>query len=173
MKIQELLEQEHSKLQTTRVTNYVGDNPQRFKELLQIFMKGDYRLVQRAAWPLSYCVMAHPALIKPYYKQLLKKLEAKDQHPAVTRNILRLFQDVDIPDTISAALLDQCFAFMTSELQPAAIRAFAITVAARICAPYPELKKELILVLNELRLYPQLPAVTHRIKKALKDLESA
>ncbi len=172
MFIQSLLEQEHSKAQTMKVVNYVGADKHRFKELMHIFLKGEYRLTQRAAWPMSYCAMRYPELIKPYFDALIKKIQAKDQHPAVTRNILRLFQDVEVPEKHCGLLLDLCLAYMRSEMQATAIRAFSITVASGICQRYPDLKNELILVLEELQQYPQLPAVNHRIKKELKALRA-
>ena len=59
-----------------------------------------------------------------------------------------------------------------SETQPAAVRAFALTVAAKISKRYPELKNELLLILKELRSLPQLPSLKVRIKMALKELET-
>lgn len=173
MDIRKRLEQEHSKALTTTIQNYVGNNKTRFRQLITLFLGNDPVLVQRSAWPLSYIAMEFPALVKPYIGKLVKKLQLPNQHPAVTRNILRIFQQMDLPDKHLGPLVDVCMAFITSELQPAAIRAFAITTAANICKTYPELKNELRLTLNELNSYPQLPAVKYRIKTALKALQPA
>lgn len=173
MYIQSLLEEGHNKELTTRIVNYVGTNKIRFKELMGIFLKGEYRLTQRAAWPLSYCAENNPAFLKPYFGSLIKKMQEGNHHPAITRNILRMFQEIEVPEKYCGTLLDLCISYMTSEMQPTAVRAFAITVATRISDRFPELKNELIMILDELTLYPQLPAVKHRIKLALKDLRSA
>ncbi|MBL7931728.1 MAG: hypothetical protein JNL60_07500 [Bacteroidia bacterium] len=173
MTIQSLLEEGHSKVLTTRIINHVGNDKERFKELMQIFLKGEYRLTQRAAWPLSYCAINNPPFIKPYFGSLIKKMQKGNHHPAITRNILRMFQEIDVPEKYCGTLLDLCITYMTSEMQPTAIRAFAITVAERICRRFPDLKNELRMILDELNQYPQLPAVKHRIKLALKDLRSA
>src|ERR1700733_4930068 len=97
MDLLKLLREEHSKKQTDRIVNFIGDDAARFAELIRLFFKGEYRITQRAAWPLSYCVRRHPELIAPYYKQLLDNLQRKDIHVAVIRNTVRLLQDVDIP----------------------------------------------------------------------------
>jgi hypothetical protein len=151
--------------------NYVGYDKQKFKMLLLLFLKGDYRLTQRAAWPLSYIVIEQPQLVKPYFKQLISKLKDEKAHPSVARNILRMFEYIDIPENYQAEILDLCFKFIPGEVYSVAIRAFAITTAGKICKPYPELKKELLFLLNELAALPQKPAIKVRIKKALKELK--
>ncbi len=173
MNLQEALENEHSKTLTQAIVKYVGNDKVRFKELLALFMKGDYRLAQRAGWPLSYVCIAEPALVKPYYGQLLQKLNEPGHHPAIQRNILRMLQETDIPEKYQGPLVDSCFRFIKSETHPPAIRAFAITCAANICRHYAELRQELLITLGELNQYPQPPAIMSRIKLALKELRAA
>ncbi len=47
---------------------YIGNNKARLKELMALFQSGNYRLGQRAAWPLSYILKAIPELIADYFK---------------------------------------------------------------------------------------------------------
>jgi hypothetical protein len=132
MDIKKRLEEEHSKTLTTAIVNFIGDDKKRFKILMDIFLQGEYRLTQRAAWPLSYVVIDHPDLVKPYFGKLIKKLQEPGAHPAIARNIFRMFQEVEIPEKHLGVLIDLCFKFIMNETKPAAIRAFAITVASRI-----------------------------------------
>src|SRR5688500_11545215 len=97
MDIRKELLKEHSKRQTTKIVNYIGNSSARFKALVKNFLDGPYRVTQRAAWPLSYCVQEHPKLIKPHLKSILTMLDKKDAHVAVKRNIMRLLQDIEIP----------------------------------------------------------------------------
>jgi len=171
MDLRKRLEQEHSKALTLAIVKYIGDDKKRFKELTNIFFEGEYRLTQRAAWPLSYVAIAHPALLKPYFDKLIKKLDDQTCHPAITRNIFRVLQEIDIPEKYQGVLVDKSFRAIMSETQPAAVRAFAITVAAHICKSYPELRNELLIILKELNSLPQLPSMKVRIKAALKELK--
>ena len=170
MNINERLEQEHSKTLTSAIVKYIGGDKKRFKELMNIFLKGDYHLTQRAAWPLSYVVIEHPQLLKPYFERFIKKLDDPAAHPAIARNIFRALQEFEIPEKYQGLLIDRAFKAIMSEAQPAAVRAFAITVAARICKPYPELKGELLIILKELSVLPQQASMTVRIRMALKEL---
>ena len=60
MNIRDALLEVHSKEQATKIANFVGDDPKRFAELMKLMMGPVYRLSQRAAWPVSYCVERHP-----------------------------------------------------------------------------------------------------------------
>jgi hypothetical protein len=170
MDIKKALINEHSKKQTTSIVKYIGNDKSRFKELLDIFLTEDYRLNQRAAWPLSYVCIEHPELIRPHIGKLVKNLTKKGNHDAVIRNTLRMFQEMDIPDKHCSPLLDNCFSFIRNTTLPFAIRTFAITVASNICQKYPELKPELKLLLEELRSFPQPASISSRLKRALKTL---
>jgi len=69
--LRETILAEHSKAQTNLIIKWIGNSQQRFDELFDLFLKDEYRVVQRAAWPLSYVAIAHPKLISkhfnPYY----------------------------------------------------------------------------------------------------------
>ncbi|MDI1355495.1 MAG: hypothetical protein PSX36_11275 [bacterium] len=164
------LNQEHSIAVTRAIVNYVGEDAGRFAIVLNAFLHGDARLSQRAGWPLGYIAMAHPGLIRAHIVKLLKKLEEKGNHPAVPRNIFRILQSIDIPKKHQGNVLDLCFKIIPSELHAVGVRAFAITTAATICKQYPDLKRELQLVLSEMAALPQSPAIVARIKFAVKDL---
>jgi hypothetical protein len=173
MDISAALEREHSKTLTLKIVRYVGEDSKRFRELMRIFLESDYRITQRAAWAVGDLAVSRPELFRPYYKLLVKKLQEPGHHPAVPRNILRIFQDADIPEEFCGELLDICFGFIRSGFVPVAVRAFAITVSANICGKYPEIQNELKLILQELAQLPQPPAIRHRMKTALKAMESA
>ena len=128
-------------------------------------------MVQLAAWPLSYAVISHPQLIEKHFGTLIKNLKKPGLHDAVKRNTVRLLQDIVIPKKYHGKLVDICFKFILSQTQPLAIRAFAISVAANICKSYPELKNELLLILNDLKQFPQAPAIKVRIRNAFKALK--
>src|SRR5579862_6486731 len=114
MDILALLKKEHSKKQTLRIVAYIGADKGRFTQLIELFFKGEYRITQRAAWPLSYCVRAHPELIQPWFKPLLDNLRRTDIPVAVVRNTMRLLQDVTIPKKHQGRVMSTCFDFIQS-----------------------------------------------------------
>ena len=72
--LRESLLKEHSKAQCAVIVDWIGHSQQRFDSLFNLFLNDDYRVVQRASWPLSYSVLAHPELIKKHFTKLLDNL---------------------------------------------------------------------------------------------------
>jgi hypothetical protein len=114
MNLESALRKEHSKTQCDKNVKYIDNRKNRFAELMKLFFGGEYRITQRAAWPMSYCVRHHPVLVKPYFKKLLDQLTMAKAHPAVKRNIVRLLQFVEIPRRYQGRLMNICFGFIES-----------------------------------------------------------
>ena len=169
MDVLQLLKDEHSKKQTDRIVAFIGKDKERFAQLIQLFFAGEYRITQRAAWPLSYCVRSHPELIRPYFRQLLDNLDRKDIHVAVIRNTVRLLQDVVIPAKFHGRVMNKCFEFIQSPETPVAVKAFSLTILSNLLADYPEIGSELKLIIED-QWEQATPAFRSRAKRVLKRL---
>ena len=172
MELEQSLLLERSKAMAMRIVAYVGDDESLFDELLAIMLGNDARLAQLAAWPAADAARAHPQLLRRHWPRLMHALEQQETHNSVRRSILRMMEVQEIPEKYAAPVLDQCIEYITSESAPIAVRAYAITIAAGISARYTELTKELLMILAELSRVPQPPAITVRIRRALKMLLS-
>jgi hypothetical protein len=169
MDLHKTLAAEHSKRQCDRIVRYIGNDPDRFAQLMELFFRGEYRITQRAAWPLGYCVRDHPELIGPYFKPLLDNLKKKGLHVAVTRNSMRLLQDVDIPKKYQGRVMNICFDFLQSPASPIAVKAFSLTVLQNLSRQYPDIKPELKLIIEE-QWEHATAAFRSRAKKILKEV---
>lgn len=149
MDIEKALLKEHSKKQKDAIVRYIGNDPARFRELMNCFFKGDYRLTQRAAWPMSDCVKLHPALVKPWLGKLVACLKRKDMHPAVERNITRLLEDIAIPEKWQGEIMDYCFRAVADINAAIAVKAYSITILENLARLYPEILPELITIIEE------------------------
>lgn len=165
-----LIEKEHSKQQCERIVSYIGNDKERFAELVRLFLKGGYRITQRAAWPLSYCVRRHPELIAPYFKPLLDNLARPGIHVAVIRNTMRLLQDVKIPEKYQGRVMNTCFNFIQSPETAIAVKAFSLTVLQHLSRDYPDILPELKLIIEE-QWAQAPPAFRSRAKKILKNMQ--
>lgn len=167
MDLTKTLLKEHSKAQMTKIVDYVGKNDTRFKVLVEVYLAGPYRVTQRSAWPLSYCVERHPGLVKPHLKRLLDFLDKPGIHNAVKRNTLRLLQYVDLPKRLHGRVADLCFQYLQSKGEPVAVKAFSLTVLQRIVEVEPELGAELKIIIEDQLPYAS-PAFRSRAMKVLK-----
>jgi hypothetical protein len=157
-----------SKVQMEDIVQYVGGNRTRFTELARLVTSGDPELARRAAWPLSYCVSQYPQLAEPHIPALVDQLE-KPCHPAVSRNILRLLQQIPIPETDQGRLMDYCFSALMKRETPAANKAFALTILAGLAVSYPDIGEEILLCI-EAQWPGALPSFRSRAKKVIRQL---
>ena len=167
--IKEILKK-HSKSQKDKIVNYVNNDPKRFADLVAVFLAGPYRVTQRAAWPLSYCVENNPGLIKPHLKKIIDFLGKPGEHDAVKRNILRVLQFIPIPKSLQGKTVDLCLSFLTDGKQPVAIRVFAMTVLGNIAKENVDLKNEIIIIIEDQLPYGSAGFVS-RGRKTLKQLK--
>lgn len=144
MNLEATLSKTISKEQVNAIVRWIGDDPQRFDRLFTIFTTADNRTVQRAAWPMSYCAVKYPVLIKKHYATLLRLVEQSNGLPAVRRNILRLLdQGPLLPEKYHGRIMAACFKSMEDPREPIACRAFAIGILLKLAKVYPEIVPEL------------------------------
>jgi hypothetical protein len=168
---QEIL-REHSKENVKKITDYIGTDEDRFAELMQIFLKGDATTIQRSSWIVSECAEEYPFLIKPYFKNLIDKLHEPNIHPSARRNIVRIWQFVEIPEEFIGEIYDICFRYLTGN-EAIAVVVFSMTVCLNITKHFPELKTELRVTIEDLLLKQQncSAGINSRGKKVLAELK--
>lgn len=170
MDLRKLIIQEHSKAQVTKIVDYVADNPKRFRTLLEVFLKGPYRVTQRAAWPISHCVERYPHLIDPHLQTILNHLRKPGIHNAVKRNTMRMLQFIEIPKRFQGRVAQICFQYLQDKKEAIAIRVFSLTVLGDITKQNPGLEDELRIIIEHELPYAK-PAFLSRAKKVLKNLD--
>lgn len=166
---QEILK-EHSKQNVLRLTTWIGSDKKRFKELMELFLKGEYRVTQLSAWLVSHVADRHPELLEPYLDKMLKRMMEPEVHVAVKRNVLRILEFIEVPRRLHGRVATLCFDFLESN-EPIAVRVFSMTVLANIAQHEPDLKKELRLIIEQ-RMPWEGPAFQSRAKRVLKQLSA-
>ncbi len=171
MDLRETIQAEHSKTNCNRITKWIGDNQQRFDELFYLFLHDESLVVQRAAWPLSYAVEAHPQLIKKHLGKLIIRLKKPKIHVAVKRNTTRLLQHIIIPKRFHGEIMNLCFDYINSQDEAIAVKAFSLGVLQNLSKQYPDIKQELKTII-ESRWDYETAAFRSRAKKILKELKT-
>lgn len=167
--IQAFLDAGHSKELRNQIVAYIGKSKSKMKQLMTFFFHDEWRYNQRASWAVARIASIHPNLLDPYLSQMVKDLESP-KHDAVKRNTLRIFEDIDVPETLEGELLDKCMAYLVDPKQAIAIRCFSITVIDKIVQRFPELAPEVIEIINDQLDYPQSAGFKVRAKRTLKSL---
>ncbi len=153
MILEDEIRREHSKRQVVRIMNWVGRDPDRFAELMVLFLKGEYRVTQRSAWAVMHCATRHPELVSPWLGPMIQKMQEPGIHVAVQRNVIRILQDIEIPKKFIGRVTDLCFCYLNDHQSPIAVKAFSITVLGNIAEHEPDLKRELKAILEQMLPY--------------------
>ncbi len=173
MNIQQVLEAEHNKPQILRIIAYIGDDTERFDELMNCFFADNYRLCQRASWAVGDIGEKKSHLLEPYLERLLLNINQPTHHDAIIRNTMRVFKALPtIPDDLLGLTVDTSFRYMIDPSVAVAIRMFSMRVLHNVCRQVPELKEELRLTIEDMIQYETRPGILSAGRDVLKKLSS-
>ncbi len=134
-------------MHTMALSSQIVGDKQLFDDLWKLIREGTPPIPQRAAWVLSYTLESNPALMEPYFGDVLPLLR-KEKHDAVHRALIRSLGFIKIPEEIEGELYDLALAWIASPAKAVALRIFSMDVAANIAMPYPELRDEVVAVIE-------------------------
>jgi hypothetical protein len=170
MDIRKQLLTEHSKLNTELISNYIGNQQERFDILMTLFLKDESRVTQRAAWVVGDVARKYPDLVNNHLEKMVLNLRKENLHDAIKRNTVRVLQEITIPETLCGEAADVCFKLLLSKNEPVAVKCFSMTVLLNIVKHIPELKEELKIIIEDQMPYASA-GFKSRGNKTLKALE--
>ena len=153
-----------------QLIDYVADNEKYFNALINMYIRGPYRLTQRLSGPLTTIAMRKPSLLAPFYPLLIKALNDDDATNALKRNTIRMLQFVPVPAKRRGHILDICFRFLLDKKEATAVKVFSMSVAARLTKESAELRRELQIIIEDQLPYSG-PAFRSRGTKVLRELK--
>lgn len=173
MNLRTELLREHSARQTQRLADYACAHPTALAELLQLFWYGPERERQLAADVLGWVGARRPKWLVPHLPGLLAAAQpGPGQHPAVRRAVARVLQFVPVPEEWQALAFDTCLSLLRAPREPVAIRAYALTAAARLAGPYPELAAEVISAIEHALIISDSATLRSRAARELPKLRN-
>jgi hypothetical protein len=170
MNLREEILKEHSRRQALKIAGWIGKDKSRFKQLVDLFLHDEYRVVQRSTYPLSMVADRYPVLAEENAPLLVKRLYDKDTHVAVRRNVVRILQFIKIPKKLHAEVMNFCMQYLADPNETVAVRCFSMTVLGRLAEQYPEIKNEVEIAIQKAMKTPTA-GMKVRAKRVLKQLE--
>ena len=158
---------EHNKAQAQKIVQWIGTSQKRMDELVHLFTTDEYRVVQRAAWPIGLLAETQPQLLQKHLSLFVSLLRKPGLHNAVRRNITRILQYLQIPEELKGEVMDACFSFICDVQEKAAVKAFSLMILEQLSKEYPEILPEIVTVIEERWQY-ETAAFHSRAKKILK-----
>lgn len=149
MDIKEQLLVELSRVNANYIANYVGTDPDKFRELIQFVFENKPLLPERASWVVTNITDTHPEMLKPYLKQIISKIQTFKHH-GTRRNMLRSLANANIPEVFHGKLFDNCYQWLLSKDELPAVKVHSMQILYNIARKEPDLLRELQLVIEEL-----------------------
>lgn len=170
MNVQEQLLITHSKENSQKIADYIGNDQKRYTALWELVKNGEPPIPQRASWVLDHIPMSYTPAIDRYLPEMIATLE-KPVHDAVKRNIVKILAQAAIPEDYSASLFDRCIDWLIDAKTAIAIKAHCMDIAAKIAMPYPELREELKVVIKDQMNHEGSKGIVSRGRKVLGRME--
>jgi hypothetical protein len=172
MNLREQILSEHSKSNALLMSNWIGNNPERFEALMHLFLKDNHKVIQRIAWVLSLVADKNPELIVPYLGDILAVSAQANIHVAVRRNVTRICQKFPIPQNQHEAIINLCFKWLINPKEAVAVRCFSMEILCKLSQIYPDLKNELVNIIEDALMHQELtPGFISKSKRSLKTLK--
>jgi len=132
------------------VADIAGDQD-RFDEMFEISLQNSYPLSMRAARIVEICVSKHRKFILPHLNKLPDYIKASDVD-GVKRSFLKILSETPLlqEEDYLGRLTDLTFSYVENNNEAIAIRAFSIDILLKISKTFPDLKSELIPLLENM-----------------------
>jgi hypothetical protein len=131
-----------------RIALELVKSPSQITLFMTEFLSDDVRFRQRASWVLIYLAKNHSLNLSPHLHILITTLLEKKED-SIKRNILRIFQYMELPKQYHERLINLCFDILIKKEEAIAVQVFAMSVLYNLIKDYPELRRELTFILEE------------------------
>jgi len=161
-----------SKMLADIIVNKIGNNKQQFSEAIELMLKDKYPISMRAGRIVHFVSEKHPHLVAPYYERMVNLLPTA-RVDGVKRSIQKIMYETpyDLTEEMWGKLTDISFNFIEDPKQAIAIRAFAIDFIVKTLNIYPEIKPELIALLESVRIDCSV-GLENKCRKLIQKLKS-
>ena len=128
----------------------IGDDPGLIDKVYRLALREDGQTSMRAARVFDLADEARPGLAKAYLEDAALRIP-KMKHTSVQRCLMRTLSRYPLIENedILGRFYDFCFKLITSQTAPVAVRYYGMFFAYQTCLREPDLKHELIPMLEE------------------------
>lgn len=144
-------------------------DPSLLKSFTQLALTSENRNSWRALYIVDKLNDRHPDWIEPYIPQMIERLKTENHH-GKKRHLLKLISQAKIDSMHSGFLVDYCLGVFTSSGEPVANRVHAMQILFNISETEPDLKPELLeIIQHEIEFHPT-PGIRSRGTKLVQKL---
>lgn len=150
---------------------YFAQNQGELENLLEVVFDDSNKRNWIAAWVLDKLNDKNPELLQSILPRIAQQVYQTQNHSKL-RHYLKILSLHRLPTELSGELFEHCFSTFTNPTFAVAIRVHAMQILYEISQTEPDLKPELIhLIENELEIHPS-PGIKSRGKRLLSLLRN-
>jgi hypothetical protein len=148
----------------------MAEHPEQIPVLIEVAIHSKDPVSWRALYMADKIFDINSKLILPYLHDMIGQLEVESHH-GKKRHLLKLISQSAIPEKYAGFLMDYCLATFTSSKEPVANRVHAMQVLFNISESEPELKPELLEIIQQEIDFHPTPGIRSRGSKLVKKLQ--
>lgn len=148
--------------------SFVNENPESFRELIELTIADKQPYSWRAAWLVWSCMDKNDKRIRKYIKDMINVLP--ERNDSQQRELLKILEQMEIKEEFEGLLFDHCVSVWKRIDKRPSVRFNALKILIKIAHRYPELAKEIILLTKNQYLASLSPCVNKSVNKMIKDL---
>ncbi len=141
-----------------------------FNQLFQLIFSEDKRLAWRSCWIVDTASEEFPEILADKIPEIITGLTST-KNSSLKRHFTRILCRYKIPEEYLGVVVNKCFELLVPS-EPAAVRVFAMQLLYNISQKLPDLKGELICVLESLIEEGASAGFLNRSGKLLRQLHS-
>ena len=132
-------------------------------------LNNDHRNGWRALYLVDKLSDNHPEWIAPFVPNMIERLKTENHH-GKKRHLLKLISQNEVQNEYTGFLVDYCMGIFTSSAEPVANRVHAMQVMYNISENEPDLKPELLEIIQQEIDFHPTPGIRSRGSKLAKKL---
>jgi hypothetical protein len=129
--------------------NMVYDEPELMDVLLEVSLKYEAQIAQRASRVMSICCEQFPELASPYIPKIIRGLKSL-KYEGPTRNLLKILADVPLKlsEKQTSILINDCFDYLTGNYA-VALKVYSMEILYKFTTDFPDIGQELAHILED------------------------
>ncbi len=144
-------------------------HPELYKLLIEIAFYSNDPKSWRAAYVLDKVTDQRPELLLPYLNPMINQLKI-ETNSSKKRHFLKLISQNEIPEDFSGFIFDYCCRAISSGKEPPAVRVHAMQNLFNLAQKYPELRGEVLSIIEHEMEYHSTAGIRSRGKKLVHTL---
>ena len=149
--------------------NYISDHPEYFDLLMKVAMDDTLDDSWRASWLINKIQEKYPEKMKQYIDRIIDFIQ-QTKDSSKKREFLRLITFYPVPESKAGLMFDYCIRQFTSGSEPVAVRVHAMQILFNISETEPDIKPELIHLIEHEIEYHSSAGIKSRGGKLLQKL---